>query len=85
MTEIRNSKKKYFDKLDRLLSTNTTNSKLFWKTARQVLNLGKSSNSIPTLKLNNEFAEDDIRKANMLNAFLFLKLSLMTITNDYLT
>ena len=33
------------------------------------LNLGKSSNSIPTLKLNNEYAEDDIQKANMLNAF----------------
>ena len=54
VTENRNSKKNYFDKLDRLLSTNTTNSKLFWKTAKQVLNLGKSSNSIPTLKLNNE-------------------------------
>ena len=69
VTEIRNSKKNYFDKLDRLLSTNTTNSKLFWKTAKQVLNLGNSSNSIPTLKLNNEYAEDDIQKANMLNAF----------------
>ena len=69
VTEIRNSKKNYFDKLDILLSTNTTNSKLFWKTAKQVLNLGKSSNSIPTIKLNNEYAEDDIQKANMLNAF----------------
>ena len=69
VTEIRNSKKKYFDKLDRLLFTNTTNSKLFWKTAKQVLNLGNSSNSIPTLILNNEYAEDDIQKANMLNAF----------------
>ena len=68
MTEIRNCKKNYFDKLDRLL-TKTTNLKLFWKTAKQVLNLGKSSNSIPTLKLKNEYAEDDIQKANMLNAF----------------
>ena len=59
MTEIRNCKKNYFDKLDRLLST-TRNSKLFWKTAKQVLNLRKSSNSVPTLKLNNEYAEDDI-------------------------
>ena len=66
VTEIRNSKKNYFDKLDILLSTNTTNSKLFWRTAK-VLNLGKSSNSIPTVKL--IYAEDDIQKANMLNAF----------------
>ena len=36
VTEIRNSKKNYFDKLDRLLSMKTTNSKLFWKTAKQV-------------------------------------------------
>ena len=71
MTEIRNSKKNYFDKLVRLLSTNTTNSKLFWKTAKQVLNLGNSSNSIPMLKLNNEYAEDDIQKANVLNACFY--------------
>ena len=32
VTEIRNSKKNYFDKLDRLLSTNTTNSKFFGET-----------------------------------------------------
>ena len=38
VTEIRNSKKNYFYKLDILLSTNTANSKLFWKTAKQVLN-----------------------------------------------
>ena len=69
MTEIRNIKKKYFDMLDRLLSTNKTNSKFFWKTVKQVLNLRKSSNYIPTLKLNNEYAEDDIRKANILKAF----------------
>ena len=31
VTEIRNSKKIYFDKLDRLLSTNTTNSSCFGK------------------------------------------------------
>ena len=75
VTEIRNSKKNYFDNLDRLLSTNTTNSKLFWKTAKQVLNLGKTSNSIPTLTLNNEYAEDDFQKASMLNAFFISQAS----------
>ena len=75
VTEIRNSKKNYFNNLDRLLSTNTTNSKLFWKTAKQVLNLGKSSKSIPTLKMNNEYAEDDIQKASMLNAFFISQAS----------
>ena len=75
----RNSKTKYFDKLDILLSTNTTNSKLIWKTDKQVLNLGKSSNSIPTLKLKNEYAEHDIQKANMLNAFF---ISQVSVNND---
>ena len=49
VSEIRKSKQDYYNKLDMLLSTETTNTKLFWKTAKQVLNLGKSSNNIPTL------------------------------------
>ena len=67
--ELRNSKKKYFDKLDELLSTSTTDSKIFWKTAKQFLNLGKSSSSIPTLKLNDYYAKDDLKKANLLNTY----------------
>ena len=82
LTEIRNSKKNYFDKLDILLSTKTKNSKLFWKTAKQVLNLGKPSDSIPTLKLNNEYVEDDIQKANMLNAFF---ISRAAVNDDNVT
>ena len=65
VTEIRKSKKDYFDKLDGLLSTETTNSKLFWKTAKQVLNIGKSAFNIPTLIMHNEHAEDSSHKANI--------------------
>ena len=36
---IRNSKQEYFDKLDRLLSSDNHEPKLFWKTSKQVLNL----------------------------------------------
>ncbi|MEW8186271.1 MAG: reverse transcriptase family protein, partial [Candidatus Thiodiazotropha endolucinida] len=69
VTEIRKSKKDYFDKLDGLLSTETTNSKLFWKTAKQVLNIGKSAFNIPTLIMHNEHAEDSSQKANMMNTY----------------
>ena len=67
VSAIRKSKIDYFDKLDDLLATETSNMKLFWKTSKQLLNLSKSSSNIPTLVLNNEYAENDIHKANMLN------------------
>ncbi|MEW8544911.1 MAG: reverse transcriptase family protein [Candidatus Thiodiazotropha sp.] len=69
VSEIRKSKQDYFNKLDTLLSTDTLNTKLFWKTSKQVLNLGKSSSNIPTLILNNEYAESSLQKANMLNSY----------------
>ena len=69
VSEIRKSKKDYFEKLDTVLSTETANSKLFWKTAKQVLKLNKASSGIPTLIMNNEYAENDLSKANMLNRF----------------
>ncbi|MEW8545738.1 MAG: reverse transcriptase domain-containing protein, partial [Candidatus Thiodiazotropha sp.] len=69
VSAIRKSKTDYFDKLNVLLSTETSNMKLFWKTSKQLLNLSKSSCNIPTLVLNNEYAEDDIHKANMLNNY----------------
>ena len=69
VSELRNSKKNYLDKLDELLSTSTTDSKIFWKTAKQFLNLWKSSTSKPTLKLNDYYAEDDLQKANLLNTY----------------
>ena len=68
VSEIRKFEKEYFDNLDNLLSTNT-NSKLFWKATKQVLKLGKPSTNIPTLFMNNAFAEDNLQKANMLNAY----------------
>ena len=59
----------YFNKLDTVLSTKTANTKLFWKTAKQILELAKSSSDIPTLVMNNEHAEGDLQKAKMLNNF----------------
>ena len=54
--EIRKSKQDYFDKLDRQLSSDNHDPKLFWKTSKQVLNLDKSSSSIPTLKMQTNFS-----------------------------
>ena len=62
-------KQEYSDKLDRLLSSDNHDPKLFWKTSKQVLNLKKSSNAIPTLKMNNEFAVSDQQKVEMLNHY----------------
>ena len=69
MSEIRKSEKEYYDNIDQLLSSNTTNSKLFWKTTKQILKLGKSSTNIPTLVMNSELAEDNLQKAIMLNSY----------------
>ena len=65
---MRKSRNDYFEKLDSLLSTETTDMKLFWKTAKQLLNLGKSS-IIPTLNSNDERVENVIEKATLLNTY----------------
>ena len=62
-------KQEYFDKLDRLLSSDNHDPIFFWKTSKQVLNLKKSSNAIPSLKMNNEFAESDQQKMEILNHY----------------
>lgn len=67
--EIRVSKANYFDKLESQLTTVNSNSQLFWKTSKQLLNIDKRSNNIPTLCLNGEDAEDNEQKANMLNRY----------------
>ena len=69
VSNIRSSKKNYFDKLEDILSKENVNSKIFWKTSKQVMGLQKSNHTIPTLKLNDKFAEKDIDKANMLNDY----------------
>ncbi|MCG8092513.1 MAG: hypothetical protein JAZ17_02615 [Candidatus Thiodiazotropha endolucinida] len=83
VTEIRESKKSYYEKLERLLSTENVNSKLFWKTSKQLLNLNKSSTKIPTLLLNGVNAESEIDKANMLNDYFSLQ-NLINDQNKYL-
>lgn len=76
--EIRESKKNYFEKVESLLTSETSSSKLFWKTSKQVLKLGKNSSCIPTLTMNGEYAEDDVQKADMLNDYF----SSQTLIND---
>ena len=68
VNEIRKSKKEYYEKLDPLLSSDNCDPKDFWKTSKQILNL-QSTTNIPTLIMNQEYAENDLQKANMLNAF----------------
>ena len=53
VNEIRNSKREYFEKLEHLLNKELTNSKLFWKTSKQILNLDKNSAALPTFNMNN--------------------------------
>ena len=68
---LRKSKQDYyFDKLENILTNVNLNSKQFWKTSKQLLLLGKSSQSIPTLYHNNEYSENELQKANMLNDYL---------------
>lgn len=83
VSEIRKSKTNYFEKLDGILSAGKANEKLFWKTAKQVLNLDKTSSNIPTLIMNHEHAEDDANKAKMLNNF-FISQSEVDDTNKTL-
>ena len=52
-----------------MLSTVPADMKLFWKTSKQLLNLGKPATIIPTLNLNYEYAESDNVKATMLNTY----------------
>ena len=68
-SKLRSSKQNYFDKLEEILSKENVNSKILWKTSKQVMGLQKSNHTIPTLKLNGNFAENDIAKANMLNDY----------------
>ena len=83
VNEIRKSKKEYFDKLEGLLSSASSNSKLFWKTSKQVLKTCRNSTNVPNLIYNNEHAESDIEKANMLNNYFHRKLKLQTTTKTF--
>ena len=81
---IRKSKQDYFDKLENTLNNENLNSKLFWKTSKQLLKLGKTQQNIPTLVLNNETAETDLQKANMLNNY-FSSQSVVDDKNNCMT
>ncbi|MCG8046087.1 MAG: reverse transcriptase family protein, partial [Candidatus Thiodiazotropha taylori] len=77
----RKSKQDYFNKLETMLTDATLNSKLFWKTSKQILGLKKSTQIIPTLNFNNEYAETDLQKANMLNEYF----SSISVVDDHNT
>ena len=66
------------DKLEDILSKENLNSKLIWKTSKQILGVSKTSHTIPTLKLDNKFAENNADKANMLNEYF----SSQSVVND---
>ena len=66
---IGKSKQYYFGKLENTLDKENHNSKLFLKTSKQLLKLGKTQQNIPTLVLNNDTAETDLQKANTLNNY----------------
>lgn len=66
---IRVGKQEYFDKLEHKLNVENSNTKIFWKTSKQLLNLGKNSQNIPTLRLGNECADNDKQKATALNDY----------------
>ena len=55
-----------FGKLDRQLSCENGDPKIFWRTSKQLLSLGRTCSNIPTLILNNVHAENDSQKARML-------------------
>ena len=49
-------------------STENHDSKLIWKTSKQLLNLNKHSSDIPTLNMNIDYAETD-QKVEILNLY----------------
>ena len=62
VNHVRKSKTEYYEKLETTLNTEKPNSKLFWKTSKQILKVNNSTQSVPTLKHNNEIAEIDMKK-----------------------
>ena len=66
------------NKRDQIVFSENTDPKLFWKTSKQLLNLNKSSGSIPNLKLNINIAENDKPKAEPLNPYF----TSQTMVND---
>ena len=69
--EIRESKQDYFENLDRQLSFDKNDPKLFRKTSKHVLNLDKSFSCVTTLKMDNEFAETNQAKAEIVYFYFF--------------
>ena len=46
-----------------MLTIEIPHSDLFWKTSKQLLEIAKISQNVPTLKLNDEFAETDLQES----------------------
>lgn len=69
VNEIRRSKKAYYNKLESLLSTENPSSKIFWKTAKQLMRNVNHSQNTPPLIMDGKIAENDLAKACMLNSY----------------
>ena len=67
---IRNSKRKYLDKLcDKLNSSNNTSTKEWWKIINTFMSNSKRKSDIPPISVNNDILYDDLDKANSFNTF----------------
>ena len=75
------SKQDYFDKLENMFINENYNSKLFWKTSKQLLRLGKTTNNIPRFRSTMNMPR---QKANMLNKY-FSSQSIVASTRDRFT
>ena len=77
---IRQAKKNYNDKLANELRHNEHNSKLWYKVSSEFLKTSSHSGSIPYLEINNEIAETEAEKAEILN-YYFASQSTINDTN----
>ncbi|MEW8546418.1 MAG: endonuclease/exonuclease/phosphatase family protein, partial [Candidatus Thiodiazotropha sp.] len=67
--EIKLAKSNYEKHVANILKNNTNNVKTWWKLSKQILNMDKSSETIPTLIYNNKEVDSDIDKAEVFNSF----------------
>ncbi|MEW8543133.1 MAG: reverse transcriptase family protein, partial [Candidatus Thiodiazotropha sp.] len=73
---IRSSKINYEKRVAELLKNKSTNIKTWWKLSKQLLNLDKTVETLPSLCYNNVTYEDDTEKAEIFNTFFISKCQL---------
>ena len=70
VSEIRKSKKNYFESLTKKLSEKKSDIKCWWKICKQALKLDKQNKTIPNLESTSVLYENNKDKASILNYFL---------------